>query len=472
MRSRLLAFLAGVTLAAACSQPEGSDACGSVGQVELPARGTASPSGPLRADPSGRFVLTADGKPFFWLGDTAWVMIRRASRADMDRYLLDRHAKMFNVVQILVGLNTEKSGYWSKVDYLVDRAASLGMYVAIVPCWHCLEEAGGCWDCLGDPEGIDEAAIRAYGDFLGSRYGDRYVVWLLGGDGGQDGLSPAEHDRYTVLAESIASAAGGDDRIFIGFQPVGATSSSSWFHGDSWLDFNTLQSGHEINMPNYDLISGDYRKTPVKPTHEGESIYEDIPEHFWESVDNPRGAAWDARKGAYWGVFAGGFGHTYGANGIWSWTLDRELVDPWCCGLRYTWDEAMAFPGASQMQYLRRLIESRPFQARIPDQSIVMSGTGSGDARVQATRGCDGSYALIYITDGHAITVDMTKIAGGNVQAWWYDPRTGAATSIGTFPNTDARTFTPPSSGQGNDWVLVLDDVTKGFVAPGQGLER
>jgi hypothetical protein len=252
----------------------------------------------LRADPSGRLVLTADGKPFFWLGDTAWVMPTKASRADVDRYLLDRHEKAFNVVQILVGLDTGDARYWSKVDHIVDRAASLGMYVAIVPCWHCFEDVPSCWWCGKDPEGIDEAEIRAYGAFLGSRYGDRYVVWLLGGDGGQDGISSAEHDRYSLLAQSIAAAAGGNDRVFIGFQPWGFTSSSSWFHGDDWLDFNTLQSAHQINVANYRMIADDYRMSPVKPTHEGESIYEDIPEQFWDSVD-PRATAWDARKGAY-----------------------------------------------------------------------------------------------------------------------------------------------------------------------------
>ena len=435
-----------------------------------PAAESAPPSGPLRADPSGRFVLTAEGAPFFWLGDTAWVMIRRASPRDVDRYLRDRHEKSFNVVQILVGRDTDSESYWSKVDYLVDEAASLGMYVAMVPCWHCLEDLPGCWECGKDPAGIGDDQIGAYGRFLGSRYGDDAIVRLLGGDGGQEGISEAEHARYTLLAESIASAAGGQDEVFIGFQPSGAMSSSAWFHADAWLDFNTLQSGHEIDFPNHDLIAQDYGRTPVKPTHEGESIYEGIAEKFWESLDNARATAWDARKGAYWGVFAGGFGHTYGADGVCSWTLDSELGEPNCCSSQpRPWYDAMAFPGSSQMRYLRSLVESRPFLIRIPDQSIVTSDPGWGDTRVQATRGCDGSYAFVYVTDGHAITVDMSAISGERVEGWWYDPRTGAATPIGTFAGIGEETFTPPSRGPGNDWVLVLDDPARDFGTPGGG---
>jgi hypothetical protein len=53
------------------------------------------------------------------------------------------------------------------------------------------------------------------------------------------------------------------------------------------------------------------------------------------------------------------------------------------------------------------------------------------------------------------------------VKAWWFNPRTGEATSIGEFPNTGEREFTPPDKGELLDWVLVLDDAAKKFPAPG-----
>ena len=389
-----------------------------------------------------------------------------ASERDIDRYLRDRHDKGFNVVQVLVGRDTQDGPYWARVDHLVDRASRLGMYVAIVPCWHCFEDIPGCWECQMSAIGIGTSDIEAYGEFLGARYGPRAVVWLLGGDGAYLELTPSEAERYATLAHAIERGAGGADAVLIGFQPSGSTSSSRWLHREAWLDFNTLQSGHELDMPNYDMIAGDLQGSPPKPTHEGESIYEDIPERFWEDVHNPRATTWDARKGAYWGVFAGGFGHTYGGNGVWSWTLASELRDN-CCNIRYPWSEALDLPGASQMQHLRRLIESRPFLTRVPDQTIVTSDPGAGSTRVQATRDSDGSYAFVYITDGHEVSVDMSTIACGDAAAWWFDPRTGSATEIGTFPNEGSRNFTPPSRGTDQDWVLVLDDVTRSFPPPG-----
>ena len=35
--------------------------------------GAASPTG---ADPTGRYLVDGEGKPFFWLGDTAWNLFR------------------------------------------------------------------------------------------------------------------------------------------------------------------------------------------------------------------------------------------------------------------------------------------------------------------------------------------------------------------------------------------------------------
>ena len=72
------------------------------------------------------------------------------------------------------------------------------------------------------------------------------------------------------------------------------------------------------------------------------------------------------------------------------------------------------------------------------------------------------------------------NLTGKAYKAWWYDPRKGTSTLIGQFPRTEpgdrpadvrrsdiSREFTPPSSGPGNDWVLVLDDVDKNFPPPG-----
>ena len=46
-----------------------------------------------------RFLVTADGRPFFWLGDTAWELFHRLTREDAVRYLDNRARLRFTVIQ-------------------------------------------------------------------------------------------------------------------------------------------------------------------------------------------------------------------------------------------------------------------------------------------------------------------------------------------------------------------------------------
>ena len=73
-------------------------------------------------------------------------------------------------------------------------------------------------------------------------------------------------------------------------------------------------------------------------------------------------------------------------------------------------------------------------------------------------RDSNGTYALVYIPDGAAVTVNMAKITGGNAEASWYDPRNGTYTTIGTYANSGTKVFDAPgATAEGNDWVLILE---------------
>jgi hypothetical protein len=174
---------------------------------------------------------------------------------------------------------------------------------------------------------------------------------------------------------------------------------------------------------------------------------------------------WDVRKLVYWDLFAGAHGHTYGCHAIWQFWDGKAKP---CADPRHTWMEDLDLPGAAQVGYARRLMESRPFFTRVPDQGLLASKAGDGAAHVQATRDASGSYAMIYSGRGEPFTVNCAKLAGKELRAWWFDPRTGTAKDAGTVENDHAgRQFNPPTSGDENDWVLVLDDAAKGWGAPG-----
>ena len=125
------------------------------------------------------------------------------------------------------------------------------------------------------------------------------------------------------------------------------------------------------------------------------------------------------------------------------------------------------------MQFGRWLIESRPVLTRVPDDSIIVvdrvktAVPGAGRYRFVATRDEAGSYAMVYAPIGRKFKVRMDKITGASVKAWWFNPRDGQAAAIGEFPNAGEREFNPPNPGEMLDWVLVLDDASKQYPAPG-----
>jgi hypothetical protein len=122
-------------------------------------------------------------------------------------------------------------------------------------------------------------------------------------------------------------------------------------------------------------------------------------------------------------------------------------------------------PGAGDLIHARRLIESRPFLSRIPDQSIIEPEYFPETDYVVSTRG--EGYAFVYFPTGWPAVIRLEIIGAKSITAYWFDPRKGESKIIGTFPGTGNQKFTPPTRGRGNDWILVLDDTSKKFKIPG-----
>src|SRR5215213_5146352 len=421
----------------------------------------------LRVSDNRRFLVRDDDTPFFYLGDTAWALFQRLDLAEATRYLEDRAAKSFSVIQAVAlsefdGLRVPNrygdlplhgcdplrlnEAYFRHVDAVIDVAAKLGLVVGLLPTWG--DKVGPLKWGVGPEVFTAENAAR-YGEFLGARYRDQPIIWILGGDRNPD--SPQRAAIWRAMAAGVKR--GDSGRHLITYHPMGVYSSSSFFPGEDWLDFNTLQSSHMVwDRDNYNFIRQDYDFVPPKPCMDGEPNYEDMPVAMLP--ENGYFGAYDVRKAAYWALFAGAHGHTYGANGVfqfWNGT-DRDVFNP-----RKPWHAAIALPGASQMQYVRQLLEARSPLDRIPDQSLLLSNPGLGTCHTRATRAADGSYALIYSAAGEPFTLDLGKLCGPALIGSWHDPRTGIAHVLGRFPASGTFTFSPPSRGVDNDWVLALD---------------
>ncbi len=429
----------------------------------------------LKVSDNGRYLVHEDGSPFFYLGDTAWELFHRLNREEAERYLKNRAEKGFTVIQGVVlaeldGLNSPNpyghrplidndparpnEDYFRHVDFIVEKAESLGLFIGMLPTWG--DKVNKKWGV--GPEVFTPENARAYGEFLGKRYRDRPIIWILGGD------RPVENDRHRAIWNAMAEGlkAGDGGRHLLTYHPMGGNTSATWFHDADWLDFNMLQSGHGArDIPNYEMIARDYHRKPVKPCLDGEPRYEDHPINW--KPENGWFDAFDVRKAAYWALLAGACGHTYGCHDIWQfWQPGRAPIS----SARTPWKEALDLPATFQMRHARHLIESRPYLQRIPDQSLIVGDPGGGGDHVQASRGSDGSYAFIYIPSGKPVTIDLDRLSGREIVAWWFDPRNGKASRAETRASKGHHAFTPPRDGP--DWVLVLDDAARNYPAPGE----
>jgi len=442
----------------------------------------AAPLPMLKVSDDHRFLVTAEGQPFFWLGDTAWELFHRLNREEAERYLQNRAERRFTIIQAVVlaeldGLkdpnpygHTPLSGndptkpnedYFKHVDWIVAKANSLGLYIGMLPTW------GNNWNKTNGIFTPQNAEV--YGAWLGKRYQDAGLVWILGGD--RTVQSDTHREILRAMARGLRKGDGGAHLRT--FHPPGGNGSSTWFHNEDWLDFNMRQNGHVAEFNGrYDQTRKDYDRTPVKPVLDGEPIYEDHPVSF-DPKNLGHSIAADVRRPLYWDLFGGAFGHTYGHHSVWQmWSTNRAPKNfP-----LMPWFDAINQLGAAQMQHARALLESRPFFTRIPDDDVLVTNSiptampGTGRCHFAATRDSNGSYAMVYAPVGRSFKVRMDKITGTKVKAWWFNPRDGKATAIGTFTNSGEREFISPNPGEDIDWVLVLDDAAKNFPRPGKSM--
>ncbi len=436
--------------------------------------------GGLKVSDVGPYLSHADGTPFFWLGDTGWLLPQRLDRDEAAYYLKRCGEAGYNVVQIQVingipafNLYGQMSmpdgfdfsninrpgvyGYWDHMDYIIDMAERNGIYIGMVCIWGGMVKAGM----------MDEQQAVAYGTFLANRYKDKpNVIWIMGGDV-QGDIRPEVWDS---LARTIRSI---DKNHVMTYHPRGRHTSAQWFADREWLDFHMFQSGHRrynqrMGNKNYPIQEGTEEDSwmyvdstrvydPVRPVLDGEPSYEDIPQGL-HGADEPRWSARDVRRYAYWSVFAGSCGHTYGHNSIMQFVRPGVNGAYFADGIAKPWYKALDDDGFNQMVHLKRLMLAFPYYERVPDRSVIRDN-GVRYERLIATRGKD--YLLVYNHTGRDMNVDLSKISGRKHRAWWMDAASGVVKYIGEV-GKDMR-YKPDGDADG---VLIVIDVKSAYLTP------
>jgi len=454
----------------------------------------------IKVSPNGRFLQYSDGKPFFWLADTSWMLASKLHMEEARRLMADRAAKGFTVIQSLIfrdmfvpntpnvhGVTpfaSEADMYAAKLNPewldwvlgITKMAAEYGLVMAWLPTW------GDKWTVHNNSAGPvifdTDSKAEAYGRTLSDALGAcNNVIWVVGGDSVI--RTPAEAGIIRAMARGLRSGASRGRLITYHSSSYGDGTDhplgSSVFHNDDWLDINAFQSGSvRLNLPNYRRIKTFYDRPPTKPCLDIEPNYEWAPVG-WSRLQNgipPEHRAffndYDVRRSYYRSVLAGAAGFSYGCDPIRQIYRPGDRSHAWDgWGIR-TWEEGLAAPGSSQLRLLKQLLLERSYFTRIPDNGLL-EGVGSAlhppdekagndhpISHIAVARCSAGSYILVYVPIRQMVAIDTSVLPAKRLRISDYDPEAGVrhrsweTENSGVFHHVPSRQL---------DTLLVIDAI-------------
>lgn len=471
----------------------------------------------LKISENRRYFTHQDGKPFIWLADTDWTIAQRVKWDDAEYLMQKRKSQGFTVLQIVAlnpeqdremrnpvgekallndNLSTPNEKYFQYLDWILDKAEEYGFYVLLLPVWGELV-VGHNWMGAFLEKIVTEENAYEYGKWIGNRYKDKKnIIWCLGGDRQPIHLGVDYKGVWRNMAEGLAKGILDKkikhnvkdpdwQKLLITYhacheRETGECSTMSyWTDDEAWISFIMIQSGHGLAPKNYELVKKDYDRENTMPVFDGEPAYEQMPT-VWPANPEDLHGEWIVRKRAYWSLFSGSFGHTYGHASVWCMISEKER-DSW---RKYSWFEALDRPGAWQIKVLRDFLESRDLSQCVPCQEILVGQNRKlddiMDEHIQACVEKDGKFTCIYFPSGGEETIDLSKLKKNDLQMWWFNPRDGKCYSQENVISEEAISLTEtskkdengkiitPTSGNEQDWVCVIEYRDNDSTIPGK----
>lgn len=415
--------------------------------------------------------LYNEGNPFFYLGDTAWLLFDKLSEDDIILYLKNRYSLGYNVIQsVLVyslpdrtlengmpaGIrNPYDISYWNFVKKIVNYANSLGICFALLPCWgHFIKDGT-----------VNEHNAKEYAEFLAKFFKEcSNIIWVIGGDVRGDVNTKA----FNILGHTLKK--NNPDKL-ITYHPFGRTGSYLWFNDASWLDFNMFQSGHrrydqlslgawDDKCSNEDSFGEDNWRYVVKnnsyknrkPILDAEPSYEGIVQGLHD-VREPYWEAHDVRRYAYWSVFEGACGFVYGNNAIIQFYTGTEKNPAY--GVRETWKEALGAEGGLQMSILKDLFYEYKLYESTPHPEYVLN---QHERYHRTSVAASDNMMILYTYEGDKLDIDLSRYKGQAFDVYFMNPTGKNKAYMGSYSNLNNITLRPTKRHElSNDWIIILE---------------
>jgi hypothetical protein len=377
-------------------------------------------------------TLMQDGKPFFYLADTAWMAFSNLPFGDWPRYLAYRKRQGFTALQISILPVThdtsmspdnidpflkDSNGHWdfsaynevyfSKAETMVEMAVEQGFVPVLGVLW--CNYVPDTWAAKRSPisSAMSLEAATAYARYAAERFKRFDPIFFISGDTAFD--SPHE-EAYYLNALQAVKAVCPEALITMHLSPR-ADLSRTFVDA---VDFYMYQSGHGAKRQDQPyLLAEKFASYPVKrPVVNSEPPYEG----HGRVGEQSRFNAFDIRKATWQSLLSGAkMGVTYGAHGIWMFhRRGMQFLNAQHSFEPYDWDQALLLDGAWDVGFARWLFESYNLFELDP-AAIVLNE----DKEIRAAATTDRSKVCVYspysfdveldldLTGYHCVQIDM-----------------------------------------------------------------
>ena len=435
----------------------------------------------IQARKGTKYLMYADGTPFFYLGDTHWGMYSED--------LSDEHFKKIvrrRVEQGFTVLQSEPIGApFHLLDGHVDaddipgfrKADAYYQFIADAGLVHANAEFFFATSLTRELASDDEA-LKALCRYWVARFGAYPVLWTLAQEIDNDSYAElggrffdytdnpwVKIAEYLHAADPYSHPLSGHQENAVNTSVTGAGTEPEESHADG-NGVSAFLSEAVSERTGHSWWAAQW-SPPLHETPGPEAVRD-----YWLSsrpAVNYEGrycGVWTLNFGARaqgWISFLSGFcGYGYGAADIWLYHGGFQMDITSFDGVEYVtpqlkaipWQEALEYPSARQMIHLKNLLESFDWwnlTPVIPGDPVFRDASG---AAVYART--ERMHLLYFYGKGTQTGRISGPVPDAGMQAQWYDPRTGEyRVAANPVREADGYWALPPKP-DGQDWVLVI----------------
>lgn len=412
--------------------------------------------GRVRVSGSGTYLEHNDGTPFFFLSDTCWSGPALSDEDEWLKYLMDRKQKGFTAIQFNMvspwrctitdaegrqSYKLENNQFWVNEDYYSKRLDSrlkaindIGLLAVPVLCWSHMEGDAG--------KELSENNLITLIKFQINRYKDTHAMWILAGD---SHYNVEESEHWKRIGRAVF---GDNSNMLVTTHPCGQNWPWSDWENEKWLEVLAYQSGHggsdeTLNWVHHGPhVEYSGQQQFIRPIINLEPAYEGLKNSYSKKPHS----AYSVRRVMYWSLMVNPIaGISYGGHGVWSWhtKVGKEPTAHSGTGIAKIWEEAIHFPGASEMRLLRNFFESLPWTQLRPAQELLSQKNDDPGTFVTAMATIAKDLIIIYFPIGAQAEINIPSELIESIT--WFNPSTG---------ETEAGKLIAPNSE--NDWILVI----------------